>query len=289
MTGFYRRRVRAVDESQYRRKDEKRFYSERVPDPAAEKGDEDAYQVVYRNAGGDRGACLFGRIGEVFDVDVGSHRGERYHRIEKIVHTADDEGDIFREDVVCESVEKADYDEDQSVRYHHNLVAEAVDYPADERRCRETANCGDREKKADYHRVGAVEKNEDIRTESEENLLSCAVKNFDHVVFRKFAAEVETPFRLVSLAASRHAKRKYESKKKYHAAHDENGLEKSRGFAGKKSYRENYDITRKHSHLMHRVLHPEGDPAASVFGIFESERIPHSELDVLAQRVDEHR
>ena len=252
-----------------------------MPYPAAEKGDEYAYQVIYRNAGRNRCAGLFRRIGEVFDVDVRSHRGKRDHRIEKIVDAADDEGDILREDVVRESVEKADYNEDQGVRYHHDLVAEAVDYPADERRCRETAYCGNREKKADYHRVSTVEKNEDVRTESEEYLLSRAVENFDHVVFREFAAEVKAPFRPVGLAASSHAHRKYESEKKYQAAHDENGLEKSRGFSCKKAYRENHDIPGEHAHLMHRILHPEGDPAASVLGIFEGERVPHPELDVL--------
>ena len=253
-----------------------------MPYPAAEKGDEDTYQVVYRNAGRNRCAGLFRRIREILDVDVRSHRGERDHRIKKIVDAADDEGDIFREDVVRKSVEKADYDEDQSVRYHHDLVAEAVDYPADKRRCRETADCGDSEKKADYHRVGTVEKNENVWTESKEYLLSRAVENFDHVVFREFAAEVEAPFRPVGLAASSHAQRKYESEKKYQAAHHENGLEKSRSFANKKTYPENYDITREHSHLMHRVLHSERDPAPALFRIFESERVSHSELDVLA-------
>ncbi len=191
--------------------------------------------------------------------------------------------------MVGEAVEKADYNEDQSVRYHHDLVAEAVDYPADERGSGKTTDRRNREKKAYYHRVGAVKKNEDVSAESEEDLLSRTVKNFDHVVFREFAAEVETPFRLVGLAASRHAHRKYESEKKYQAAHDENGLEKSRGFAGKKAYRENYDIPREHSHLMHRILHPEGYPAASLLRIFEGERVPHPELDVLTQRIDEHR
>ena len=67
---LYRCRIRAVDESEYRREDEKGLDPECVPDPAAENGDEDAYQVVYGNAGRDRGSCLFRRIGKIFDIDV---------------------------------------------------------------------------------------------------------------------------------------------------------------------------------------------------------------------------
>lgn len=153
--------------------------------------------------------------------------------------------------MVGETVEKADYDKDQSVRDHYDLISETVDHPAYKRRSGETADCGNREEKAYYHRVGTVEKNEDVRAESEEDLLSRPVKNFDHVVFREFAAEVEAPFRLVGLAASGHPQRKHETKKKDKAAHDEDRLEKSRGFAGKKTHSKNYDIPREHSHLMH--------------------------------------
>ena len=103
-TILYRRRIRAVDKTEYRREDEKGLDPESVPYPAAENGDEDAYQVVYRNAGRDRGSGLFRRIGKVFDVDVRSHRGERDHRIEDIVNAADDECDIPRKNVVREAV-----------------------------------------------------------------------------------------------------------------------------------------------------------------------------------------
>ena len=106
--------------------------------------------------------------------------------------------------MVGEAVEKADYDKDQSVHDHYDLISETVDHPPHKRRSGETADRRDREKKSYYHRVGTVEKNEDVRAESEEDLLSRPVKNFDHVVFREFAAEVETPFRLVGLAASGH-------------------------------------------------------------------------------------
>ena len=107
-TSFDSRRIRAVDETKYRRKDEQGLDAEHVPDPAAEKGDEDAYQVIYRNAGRNRCAGLFRRIGKIFDIDIWRHRGERYHRIEDIVHAADDKSDIPRKNVVGEAVEKAD-------------------------------------------------------------------------------------------------------------------------------------------------------------------------------------
>ncbi len=148
--------------------------------------------------------------------------------------------------MVGEAVEKADYDKDQSVRDHYDLVAETVDHPAYKRRSGETADCGNREEKAYYHRVGTVEKNEDVRAESEEDLLSRAVKNFDHVVFREFAAEVEAPFSLVGLAASGHPHRKNESEKKYHAAHHEDRLEKRCGLSDEKTHSENYDVSREH-------------------------------------------
>ena len=184
--------------------------------------------------------------------------------------------------MVGKSVEKADYDKDQGVHDHYDFVSETVDHPPHKRRSSETAHCRDREKKAYDHRVGTVEKNEDVRAESEENLLSRTVKNFDHIVFREFAAEVKTPFCLVGLAAASHPQRKHETEKQNRAAHDEDRLEKSRGFAGKKTYRENYDISCEHSHLMHRVLHSESDPAAPFLRIFKCQRVAHPELNVLA-------
>ena len=63
---------------------------------------------------------------EILNIYIGGHGGQGDHGVQHIIDTAYDESDMCREDVMGETVKKADNHQDQCVGDHHDSIAEMV-------------------------------------------------------------------------------------------------------------------------------------------------------------------
>ena len=111
---------------------------------------------------------------------------------------------MCREDVMGETVKKADNHQDQCVGDHHDSIAEMVNDLAYSRWREEAADRGYGEKDTDHHGVCAVEQHKHIRAEGEEDLFSRAVEQFQHIIFLIFFSEIESLFGFISLTVPGH-------------------------------------------------------------------------------------
>ena len=130
-------------------------------------------------------------IRDAADVDVRGESGRTDDRVEDVVDIDDPVGDVPREDVAREAVEDADEAEDDGVPDHDVAVAKLVGDFADGG-CREDVDEGaEAEENGHAGRREAVFTDEHVWGKREENLLSCAVEEFQRIVFVEFTMEVE--------------------------------------------------------------------------------------------------
>ncbi len=176
---------------------EKSLNSEGLPDPTAEKGDQYGDQMVDGYPGRNRCAHLVGIVGKILYINIRCHRRKGYDRIQDIVHTADYEGDLHWEKVMCKSVKETDNDKDQRIGDHNDLIAEAIDDPPDDRRREISGNGGNGKEEADHRGARSIKKDKHIGAEGKKDLLPGSIKNLKHIVFRIFPVKIKTPLRPV--------------------------------------------------------------------------------------------
>ena len=186
-----------------------------------------------------------------------------------------------------ETVEEADDHENQRVRDHDDLVAEPVYDLAHQRRGEEAAHRRQGEQRADDHGVRAVEQDEHIGAEGEENLLARAVKHFQHVILGVFPAEVETAFIFVRGALARHAQAGDEAEADDARADGEGRAVKPGGVPDEEKRRDDHEVAGQRADLLRCVLQAQRLAAAPRAGILQRERVAHAQLHVVAEGIDE--
>ena len=197
---FNHRRIYTVTQSQHCRNNKQQLNAQCLPDPAAEQGNENGDHMVDGNTCGNGGLDFILIVGQGLHIVVGGHGTQRDDSVKNIVYAADDECHILGEQMVGETVEEADNDEDHSICHHDRLVSQLVDDAAYDGRGKEAGNCGQGKQEADHSGIGTIEKDQHIRAKGEEHLLTGAVEHLQHIILFVFLVEVETTLIMIGLA-----------------------------------------------------------------------------------------
>ena len=241
--------------------------------------------MVDGHTGGDGGLHLILGVGQLLDVVVGGHGSQGDHRVQHIVHTADNKGDVLGEQMMGEAVEEADYHQNQGVGYHDGFVTDLVDDPAHQRSGKEAGHRGDSEKQTDGGGAGTVKQNQHIGAEGEEDLLSCAVEHLQHIVLGILLVEIEPALVFVGLAfaGDLHGAQGADTGKNRRQG-EEQFIGRVLCNEGEGQY--DHQVAGQCAHLVDGALDTLGSAALAGFGIFQREGALHTQLDVLAQRVN---
>jgi len=185
---------------------------------------------------------------------------------------------------VSEAVAETDDHQNECVRNHDGLVADAVDDTSDHRRCEKTRDCGYREQQADDRCACTVHHDENIRAKGDENLLPCTVEHFKHIVLGVLLAEVEPALGGVRFAPSADPEGAQHTQTGKDSRTDkEEGI---RLICGDHRERHNDDyVTDQRTDLGHRILYTESCTAVVTFGVLQCQRAFHAHLDMFTERI----
>ena len=237
-------------------------------------------------AGGNGGLDLVLIVGEILDVEIGGHGGQRDDRVQYVVDAAHEESGILGENVMGEAIEEAHDDQNQRIGHHDDFVTQLVDELAHCGGGEEAGNGGESEEEADGGSAGSVEEDQNIGAEGEEDLLAGAVEHFQHIKFGVLPVEVKAAFGFVSLAAAANAQREDHADTCQHGGDgEEGGVGLRCGEKGEGGH--NDQIARQRANLIGGVLDAKGCAAVAGFGVLEGEGALHADLHVLAQRIGE--
>ena len=216
--------VGAVAQTQGRRDHDQGLDAQRLPDPAAEQGDEDGDHMVDGHAGGDGGLDLLGTVSQILYLNIGRHRGQRNDGVQHIVVAAHDKGHIHGEQLVGKAVEEADNHQNQCVGHHDGLIAHLIDDLAHHRRQQEACHRADGVQQTDGGGAGTVKQNQHIGAKGEEHLLAGAVEHLQHIIFGVFFMEIEAALGLVGGGTALDAQGKHRADTGQHCCANEEGV-----------------------------------------------------------------
>ena len=240
--------------------------------------------MIDRNTRGDGGLHFLGIIRKILHINIGCHRSQRDHRIQNIVDAAYQKSHIFREQMMGKTVEEADHYQNQRIGNHHYLITQLVDDPSHHRRRKEAGNCRHRKQQADGRGTCAIKQYQHIGTKGQKNLLACAVKHLQHIVFGILFVEVEAALAVVRLTGAGYRGGKNRTQHSQTGSHPEEQIIRLAFYKKGKSCHD-HQIAYQGADLRYRALNTQCLATSVCFGITQCNRTLHTDLNMFTEGI----
>ena len=219
-------------------------------------------------------------------IDVRGHGSQGDDGIQNIVQAAHNEGDVHGKQMMRESIEKADDDQNQGVRNHDGLVSDPVNDLSHQGRGQESADGRNGEKQADGHGIGTVEEHEHIGPEGEKHLFARSVEDLQHIILDILFPEIETALVFIRGAGAGNAQAGEKTQTDDGRTDRKDNPVEFRGCPDHQEGPDNDQVSGQGSDLLGSVLQPQRFSAPAFPGILKGQGIAHAQLHMVTQGVD---